>query len=84
MAEEARRLIGDKNVILADTPSMGADDFAYFTNAAPGCYFNIGTAEPDKPLEALHSATYAPHDDCILTGLALVSAGLWALMEKPL
>ncbi|MBR6766357.1 MAG: amidohydrolase [Clostridia bacterium] len=84
MAEEARRLIGEKNVILADTPSMGADDFAYFTNAAPGCYFNIGTAEPGKPLEALHSATYAPHDDCILTGLALVSAGLWALMEKSL
>jgi len=84
MADEARRLIGDKNVILADTPSMGADDFAYFTNAAPGCYFNIGTAEPGKPVESLHSNSYAPHDDCILTGLALVSACLWALMERPL
>lgn len=84
IADEARSLIGEKNVILADTPSMGADDFAYFTNAAKGCYFNIGTAEPGKPLDALHSGTYLPHDDCILTGLALVSAGLWALMEKPI
>ena len=82
MAETARQVLGENNVILCDTPSMGADDFAYFTNAAPGCYFNIGTHESGKPTQALHSSTYAPHDDCILTGLELISAGCQRLWEK--
>ena len=83
MIAVSRNLLGDENTVLFDTPSMGADDFAYFTNAAKGCYFNLGTAEPGKPLLSLHSGNYAPHDDCILTGLALISAGLQALMEAP-
>lgn len=84
MAAEASRLLGEDKVILRDTPSMGGDDFAYFSSAAKGCYFNIGTAEPGKPPQSLHSEYFAPHEDCILTGLALVSAGVWKLMEKSL
>ena len=82
MADVAGKLLGEENVIHCDTPSMGADDFAYFSSAAKGCYFNIGTAEPGAPLQSLHSDTFAPHEDSILTGLALVSAGLWKLMEN--
>ena len=77
-----RALLGEENVIYCDTPSMGADDFAYFANAAKGCYFNIGTAEPGKPVQALHSECFAPNEECILTGLALVSGGVWKLMES--
>jgi len=82
MEEEARRLLGNENVIIGDAPSMGADDFAYFTNAAKGCYFNIGTATPGKPLQSLHSEFFAPDEGCVLTGLALLSAGAWRLMEE--
>ncbi|MBQ9833319.1 MAG: amidohydrolase [Clostridia bacterium] len=84
VAAEARRLLGEQNVIFCDTPSMGADDFAYFANAAKGCYFNIGTAQAGEEIQSLHSETFAPHDDCILTGLILVTAGVLKLMEKPL
>lgn len=83
MADTAADILGSENIIYSEVPSMGADDFAYFSNAAKGCYFNIGTAEPGKPLQALHSEFFAPHEDCILTGLALISAGIWRLMEKP-
>lgn len=82
MADEAAKLLGEENVIFCETPSMGADDFAYFANAAKGCYFNIGTAELGEPVQALHSETFAPHEDCILTGLALISGGVWKLMES--
>lgn len=84
VAQEAERLLGSDRVIYREKPSMGGDDFAYFSNAAKGCYFNIGTAEPGKPSQSLHSEYFAPHEDCMLTGLALVSAGVWRLMEKPL
>ncbi len=84
MADEARALLGADKVVLKDTPSLGADDFAYFANAAKGCYFSIGTRASGQEAQALHTATFAPHEDCILTGLALISAGVWKLMEGPL
>lgn len=82
MAAEARKLLGEDKVIAFETPSLGADDFAYFTNAAPGCYFNIGTKSPDQQSQMLHSAYFAPDESCMITGLALFSAGVWNLMEK--
>ena len=81
MAAEARRLLGDENVVIFETPSMGADDFAYFSNAAKGCYFNIGTTAPGQPPQMLHSEFFAPHEDCMVTGLALYSAAVWNLAE---
>ncbi len=84
MADVAKTLLGADKVVLKDTPSLGADDFAYFANAARGCYFSIGTATPGEPLQSLHSAVFAPNEGCILTGLGLLSAGVWKLMEGPL
>ena len=36
-------------------PSLGAEDFSYFTLEKPSCYYNVGGANPDIP------ATYSPH-----------------------
>lgn len=81
MAQEARKWLGDEQVIMMDAPSMGADDFAYFSNAAKGCYFNIGTRAANQSEQALHSSVFAPDEGCIRIGLALLSAGVWKWME---
>jgi len=81
LADEARNLLGASNVVFFENPSMGADDFAYFSNAAKGCYFNIGTTAPGQPAQMLHSEHFAPDENCMVTGLALFSAGVWKLME---
>ena len=82
MAAEARRLLGDQQVVLFETPSMGADDFAYFSQAARGCYFNIGTTAPGQPPQMLHSEFFAPQEECMATALALYSAAVWNLMKE--
>ena len=82
MMEEARGLLGPQQVVLFENPSMGADDFAYFSNAAKGCYFNIGTAAPGQPPQMLHSEHFAPDENCMVTGLALFCAGVWKLMGE--
>ena len=82
MAQEARKWLGDEQVIIMDAPSMGADDFAYFSNAAKGCYFNIGTRAAHQSEQALHSNVFAPDEGCIRIGLALLSAGVWKWMEE--
>jgi amidohydrolase len=81
MAAQARSILGDDKVIFYETPSMGADDFAYFSSAAPGCYFNIGTTALGQPPQMLHSAFFAPDEECMATGLALFSAGVWELAQ---
>jgi len=82
LADEARNLLGASNVVFFENPSMGADDFAYFSNAAKGCYFNIGTTAPGQPAQMLHSEHFAPDENCMVTGLALFSAGVWKLMGE--
>ena len=81
MVREATALLGAEKVFVRDVPSMGADDFAYFANAAKGCYFSIGTLGPGQENQALHSGVFAPHEDCMLTGLAMLSAAIDALGE---
>ena len=78
----AKEMLGEENVILLDTPSMGADDFAYFTQAAPGCYFNIGTGKKGEPAQSLHSGSFAPQEEAMETGLSLLSAFVRHLMEE--
>lgn len=44
--QAAAQLLGAENVLTDRPPSMGADDFGYFSAAAPGCYWQIGTSDP--------------------------------------
>ncbi|MCD7733531.1 MAG: M20 family metallopeptidase [Clostridiales bacterium] len=41
--------LGAENVHVGTEPSMGTDDFGYFSHLAPGCYFQLGTADPSWP-----------------------------------
>lgn len=84
VADTARSVLGEHNVIMNDVPSMGGDDFAYFANASKGCYFNVGTAKEGEAIEALHSCTFAPDERCILTAMTVLGASVLNIMEKKL
>ena len=42
VAETARRVIGEDAVDILAAPTMGAEDFSYFLERVPGCYFFLG------------------------------------------
>ena len=42
----AGQFLGASNVITDRPPSMGTDDFGYFSAAVPGCYWQLGTSDP--------------------------------------
>ena len=52
----AGELLGSGKVHPGRIPSMGTDDFGYFSRRAPGCFFQVGTADPHWP-ERWHSHT---------------------------
>lgn len=69
--DTVRKHIGEDRVIRMNAASLGADDFAYFAEAARGCYFNIGCrGERQGDDQVLHSAKLAPDEGCIKTALA--------------
>ena len=66
-------LIGKENVYKMDAPSLGADDFAFFCQAADCCYFNIGCrGDGQGDEQILHSAYLAPDEGCIENALRIL------------
>lgn len=83
LAALAREALGAENVLFMEEPSLGADDFAYFTAAVPGTYFNIGAATPGNPQpQMLHSETFCPDESCIKTGMLLEVLGALAFLKE--
>jgi len=49
VANIARQAVGETQVVTRDQ-SMGGEDFAYFLQRAPGCFFNVGTRNDSRGL----------------------------------
>ena len=77
----AAAVLGTEQVKYFDGPSMGADDFAFFSEQVPGCYFNVGAYNDTLPNQALHSPTFLPHEGCVETALLLLTAGVEKLLQ---
>ena len=71
----ARRLFGVEKALIKEAPSMGAEDFSYFLDCAPGAFFHIGcSADAAHPCAPLHSAEFDPDENCIPVGVAMEAA----------
>ena len=56
----AGKVLGRENVRLLPEPSLGTDDFGYFSDAAPGCYYFIGVGNEEKGFTyPIHSPHFA-------------------------
>jgi amidohydrolase len=49
VASIAREVVGEDNFQVRDQ-SMGGEDFSYFLEQRPGCFFNVGTRNEDRGL----------------------------------
>ena len=49
----ARKLVGPDGIHWSENPNMGGEDFAYFAEAVPSCFFFVGIAE-DEAVPVLH------------------------------
>jgi len=44
----AEKVLGPENVLEQEAPTLGTDDFGYFSAAVPGCYYYIGVGNEAK------------------------------------
>lgn len=70
----AGRVLGEEKVSVLAEPSMGVDDFAYFLQRMPGCYFMLGTGPEGEKGAPLHSPRFFPDEKCLSVGVAVMTA----------
>jgi amidohydrolase len=69
----AIELLGEENVV--DLPlRMTAEDFAYFANMSPSCFYRLGTRNEQRRLvSGLHTATFDVDEHCLQTGMGVMA-----------
>ncbi len=70
--QAAGKVLGTGSVLELDAPSLGTDDFGYFSDAVPGCYYYIGVGCADKGFTfPNHNPHFAADPDALPLAAAL-------------
>ncbi|MBX9929699.1 MAG: amidohydrolase [Gemmatimonadaceae bacterium] len=64
---------GESNVVPLGTTNMGGEDFAFYLERLDGCFLRIGAREAGGEPIAAHSPRYAPAEDALLVGTAVLA-----------
>jgi amidohydrolase len=80
--EQVARDLFPEADIGTDERTMGSEDMAFMMQDIPGCYFFIGSANPEKGLDAPHHHPRFDIDETALsTGAALMTAAVLEMLE---
>lgn len=69
--KNAERLLGAENVLTLEAPLLGVEDFAYFAEAVPACFFYLGAGTGNPEHDVAHSCHFNIDDSCIPVGIRL-------------
>ena len=68
----AQDYLGEENV--EELPiRMTAEDFAYYSQQIPACFYRLGTKIKDKPVTALHTNTFDVDENSLENSIGLMS-----------
>jgi metal-dependent amidase/aminoacylase/carboxypeptidase family protein len=71
--QKAIELLGEENVHDLDL-RMTAEDFAYFAQEIPACFYRLGTSNRDKNIGApLHTGRFDVDEDSLRVGSSLMA-----------
>jgi len=70
----AEKVLGPDKVEVLDRPTMGAEDFAYFLERVPGCFFRLGGGNEEKGIiHPGHHPEYDFDEEALVVGVAVMS-----------
>lgn len=75
----AEEFLGNENVV--DLPiRMTSEDFAYYSQQIPACFYRLGTGNPDKGITSpVHTDTFNVDENSLKTGMGLMT---WLAMKE--
>jgi amidohydrolase len=72
VATVAKATVGPDRYLPVGRPSMGGEDFAYYLQQVPGCFFLVGVVPPGKQhYPSLHSDRYDFTDAALAVGMRM-------------
>jgi len=72
MRAAAGKIAGESNVHVLSKPGLGAEDFGYFLQEAPGCKYSVGVGNPEKGYTApVHNPKFVADTDALAYGAAI-------------
>jgi amidohydrolase len=70
----ARRVLPESDLSTVDHITMGSEDFAYFMEKTPACFFFVGSANPERNLNYGHHHPKFDFDEAVLPRAAALMA----------
>jgi len=71
------------DVVYDEKPTMGAEDFSFFLDKAPGSFALVGSGNPEKDTEwSHHHGNFDIDEDALVTGAELYAQYAWAYLNK--
>jgi len=77
--EAASGVVGSDAVVMSE-PLMVGEDFAYFLEARPGCFFLLGGA-PEGPPIVHHTPEFRIDERCLPIGFEVMTAAVLRLLQ---
>ena len=73
----AEAFLGKDRVVDMDQ-RMGSEDFAFYTHVMPGCFFRLGTGDPERGITSgLHTPTFNIAEEAMAIGAGVM---VWSVM----
>lgn len=69
----AASVLGEAGVVPLGFMNLGGEDFAYYLERMDGCFLRIGAREPGGAPTAAHSPGFAPAEEAIFCGAAILA-----------
>jgi metal-dependent amidase/aminoacylase/carboxypeptidase family protein len=68
----ATSALGERRVGFVEEPSMGGEDFSFYCEVVPSCFFVLGLIPPgQKSMPDLHQPDFDFNDDAIAAGVEM-------------
>ena len=78
LLRSAQEYFGSKNCHFIEKPSMGGEDFAFYLEKVPGCFFRLGTGNSGKGISAyFHQSKYDIDEDALPLGAGFYAYLAW-------
>ena len=81
--EVAAEVVGAENVVESDL-HMGAEDFSYFLEQVPGCFFFVGSSNPERGLIwGHHHPRFDLDEDAMAIGMETMTKTVLRALNEP-
>ncbi|MDI3548876.1 MAG: hypothetical protein PWR10_2528 [Halanaerobiales bacterium] len=83
VSQISEKVVGPENVIGVEKPTLGGEDFAYFLEKVPGCFFLLGGRNEEKGITAPHHNPYFNLDESVMPiGVEVLVRATLELLNK--